>query len=247
MSALDNIKVVLVETSHPGNIGSAARAMSTMGLNHLVLVNPKYFPSSHATALAAHASDVLERAVVVETVEDAIADCGLVLGTSGLDHNLDWQVLTAQECGEKILPIAQSQSVAIVFGRESRGLTNDELNLCHYHVRIPTCDKYFSLNLAQAVQVVCYEVFRYHQQLADDGVVLKKKKKDFELASQREVEFFYQHLEETLIEVGFHRPDKPKRLFPRLRRLFARVQLERMEIDILRGILAFLLPQKTKK
>ena len=154
----DNIRIVLVHTSHPGNIGAAARAMKTMNLQHLVLVSPKCYPHPDAIARAAGADDILHHCEVVDTLSEAIADAQLVIGTSARMRHLSWPQLTPRECGQTAVRHAQDQDVAIVFGREKSGLSNDELQLCHYHVQIPCNPDYASLNLGAAVQVLAYEV-----------------------------------------------------------------------------------------
>ena len=155
---LNEVRVVLVNTSHNGNVGSAARAMKTMGLSKLYLVDPVNEIDSHASALAAGATDVLGNAVVVNTLEEAIADCSLVIGTSARSRTLSWPMVEPRECGEKMVEGAKSGPVALVFGRENSGLSNEELQLCNYHVCIPANPEYSSLNLAMAVQTLCYEV-----------------------------------------------------------------------------------------
>lgn len=228
-----NIKIVLVNTSHPGNIGSAARAMKTMGLSQLCLVAPLDFPNEKATALASGAVDVLENAVIVDTLEQAIADCHLVVGTSSRSRTIPWPMLTPREMGEKVFQEAADTPVAIVFGREQTGLTNEELQLCHFHVHIPSNPEYCSLNLAAAVQVLAYEV-----RVASEANTVKEEKRDFALANADEMESFYQHLEEAMLAIKFLNPKAPRQLMPRMRRLFYRTRLDVMEVNILRGIFA---------
>lgn len=158
LAMLNNIRIVLVNTSHTGNMGSAARAMKTMGLKHLYLVDPQDQPDGKANALAAGATDVLGNATIVDTLEQAIADCGLVVGTSARSRTLQWPMLDSRECGDKLVSEAAHYPVALVFGRESSGLTNDELQQCHFHVCIDANPEYSSLNLAAAVQTLCYEI-----------------------------------------------------------------------------------------
>lgn len=227
------ISIVLVETSHPGNIGAAARAMKNMGLTNLVLVNPKEFPAEKATYRAASAVDVLESAVVVSDVESAIADCELVVGTSARERRIPWPLLDPRECGAKAQEYEQqSLRTAILFGREDRGLKNEDLQQCHYHVNIPTGEVYSSLNLAMAVQVICYEILQ-----ASMGESQPSQHWDVPPVKAADLEYFYQHLEETLAQIGFHDPENPRQLMTRLRRLFNRIQPDRMEMSILRGIL----------
>lgn len=241
---LKNVRVVLVNTSHPGNIGGAARAMKNMGLSELVLVDPERFPDPDAVSRASGADDVLANARIVATLEEAIADCSLVLGTSARDRRIPWPVLDPRESADKVLdqleqlPDAQ---IALVFGREDSGLTTDELQRCQYHVHIPSMPDFSSLNLAAAVQVLAYELRM--QGLQREGAPTKMRKVETTAvfneipATAGELEQFYQHLEQVLVEIGFHDPQKPRQLMPRLRRLYGRVHLNRMEMNILRGIL----------
>jgi|TARA_Y100001970_G_scaffold289818_1_gene421355 tRNA (cytidine32/uridine32-2'-O)-methyltransferase len=241
---LKNVRVVLVNTSHPGNIGGAARAMKNMGLSELVLVDPERFPDPDAVSRASGADDVLANARIVATLEEAIADCSLVLGTSARDRRIPWPVLDPRESADKVLdqleqlPDAQ---IALVFGREDSGLTTDELQRCQYHVHIPSMPDFSSLNLAAAVQVLAYELRM--QGLQREGAPTKMHKVETTAvfneipATAGELEQFYQHLEQVLVEIGFHDPQKPRQLMPRLRRLYGRVHLNRMEMNILRGIL----------
>ncbi|GGE52311.1 tRNA (cytidine/uridine-2'-O-)-methyltransferase TrmJ [Halopseudomonas oceani] len=241
---LKNVRVVLVNTSHPGNIGGAARAMKNMGLTQLVLVDPERFPDPDAVSRASGADDVLTGARIVATLEEAIADCSLVLGTSARDRRIPWPVLDPRESADKVLDqLAQlpDAQVALVFGREDSGLTTDELQRCQYHVHIPSMPDFSSLNLAAAVQVLAYELRM--QSLQREGAPTKMHKVETTAvfneipATAGELEQFYQHLEQVLVEIGFHDPQKPRQLMPRLRRLYGRVHLNRMEMNILRGIL----------
>tara|TARA_Y100001001_G_scaffold60228_1_gene57058 strand:+ start:160 stop:939 length:780 start_codon:yes stop_codon:yes gene_type:complete len=241
---LNNVRVVLVNTSHPGNIGGAARAMKNMGLTQLVLVDPERFPDPDAVSRASGADDVLANARIVATLEEAIADCSLVLGTSARDRRIPWPVLDPRESADKVLDqleqVADAQ-IALVFGREDSGLTTDELQRCQYHVHIPSMPDFSSLNLAAAVQVLVYELRM--QSLQREGAPTKMHKVETTAvfneipATAGELEQFYQHLEQVLVEIGFHDPQKPRQLMPRLRRLYGRVHLNRMEMNILRGIL----------
>lgn len=231
---LSNIKIVLVETSHPGNIGAVARAMKNMKMNNLWLVAPKIFPSAEATSRASGADDVLARATVCQTLEEAIADCQLVIGASARCRTISWPEMTPRECAEKLAADAQTAKAAILFGRENSGLKNHELDLCRYLLRIPCNSEYSSLNLAAAVQVICYELFvasgqPYEIRVGDKG--------EDPLATTAQMEMFYDHLYEALTDIGFMHPDKSKSIMRRLRRLFNRAQLDTKEVDILRGIL----------
>ncbi|MDZ7683891.1 MAG: tRNA (cytosine(32)/uridine(32)-2'-O)-methyltransferase TrmJ [Gammaproteobacteria bacterium] len=227
-----SVRIVLVETSHPGNIGAAARAMKNMGLSRLILVSPLDFPNEQAVWRAASASDVVESAFVVDTVAEAIADCQLVIGTSARDRRIPWPLLEPRECGEKVTSEAGAGAeVAILFGREARGLKNEELQQCHYHVNIPTAEAYSSLNLAMAVQVIAYEILLAGRSGKPEPTW------DMDYASAEAVEHLFNHLERTLVEVGFHDPQNPRQLMTRLRRLLNRVRLDTMEVNILRGFL----------
>lgn len=230
---LDQIRIVLVNTSHTGNMGSAARAMKTMGLSQMVLVDPQAQPDDNAYALAAGASDLLANARIVSTLDEAIADCGLVIGTSARSRTLSWPMLDPREAGEKLVTEGMQHPVALVFGRERTGLTNDELQKCHYHVAIPANPEYSSLNLAMAVQTLCYEV-RMHL-LQQEQVGETDMAVDYPSAEQ--LEGFYQHLEQTLLKTGFIADDHPGQVMSKLRRLFNRARPEAVELNILRGIL----------
>ncbi|WAG14085.1 tRNA (cytosine(32)/uridine(32)-2'-O)-methyltransferase TrmJ [Aeromonas hydrophila] len=230
---LDQIRIVLVNTSHTGNMGSAARAMKTMGLSQMVLVDPQAQPDDNAYALAAGASDLLANARIVSTLDEAIADCGLVIGSSARTRTLSWPMLDPREAGEKLVTEGMQHPVALVFGRERTGLTNDELQKCHYHVAIAANPEYSSLNLAMAVQTLCYEV-RMHW-LQQEQVGESDMAVDYPSAEQ--LEGFYQHLEQTLLKTGFIADDHPGQVMSKLRRLFNRARPEAVELNILRGIL----------
>ncbi len=231
---LEKIRIVLVETSHPGNIGGVARAMKNMRLNQLYLVSPKIFPSADATSRASGADEILAAAQVCDSLQEAIADCTLVFGASARDRTLSWPTLTVRDCAEKIVARTDFTNVAIVFGRENSGLTNKELDLCQFLLRIPCNPDFSSLNLAAAVQVVGYELFV----TSEEKQVLADTKTDGEvLATSEQLELFYQHLHQALIDIGFMHPDKSKSIMRRLRRIYNRAQLDSKEVDILRGIL----------
>lgn len=238
---LDQIRIVLVNTSHTGNMGSAARAMKTMGLTKLVLVDPQTLPDDSAHALAAGASDVLANARIVSTLDEAIADCGLVIGTSARSRTLSWPMLDPREAGEKAVGEGMKHPVALVFGRERTGLTNDELQKCHYHVAIPANPEYSSLNLAMAVQTICYEVRMCWLQ---DQAPEVESEADYPSAHQ--LEGFYQHLEQTLLKTGFIADDHPGQVMSKLRRLFNRARPEAIELNILRGILTSIQKPKSQ-
>ena len=241
---LDRVRVVLVNTSHPGNIGGAARAMKNMGLQQLVLVQPRRFPDSEASSRASGADDVLQQARVVDSLQEAIADCQLVLGTSARDRRIPWPVLDPREAAQttlehlRDLPAAQ---IALVFGREDSGLTSEELQQCQFHIHIPSDPAFSSLNLATAVQVVSYELRMLWLQWSRQPTKLEKSeavaREHDQPVTVAELENYFQHLEQVLVEIGFHNPQKPRQLMPRLRRLYSRSGLNRMEMNILRGIL----------
>jgi tRNA (cytidine32/uridine32-2'-O)-methyltransferase len=242
----DQIRIVLVETSHSGNIGAVARAMKNMGLGNLVLVNPVSFPDEASYARSAGASDVLDNASVVGSLDEAIADCVCVMGTSARGRKVPWPVIAPPDAAAKAAEQSVSGPVALVFGRENHGLSNEELQRCHFHIHIPSNPDYSSLNLSMAVQVVCYEL-RMHSLKGLEGSDVSPYLKpmvtpgdagwDVPPAPVQDVESFFEHLEQTLVDVEFHRRDKPRQLMTRLRRLFQRAQMDQMEINILRGIL----------
>lgn len=228
---LSNIRVVLVGISHPGNIGSTARAMKTMGLSTLYLAEPRVEPDGQSIALAAGASDILKHLVKVDSLAEAIADCSLVIATSARSRTLDWPMLEPREAGQKLVTESVTGPVAIVFGRENHGLSNEELQQCTYHVAIPANPEYSSLNLAQAVQIICYETRVAH--LA--GIESAQEPTEYPLAADQER--FFVHLENTLFSTGFIIKNHPGQVMTKLRRLFSRARIESQEMNILRGIL----------
>ncbi len=232
---LADIRIVLVNTSHTGNIGSAARAMKTMGLSSLYLVDPISPPDGKSSALAAGAGDVLANAITVSTLEEAVSECGLVVGTSARSRTLPWPMLTPRECGHKLVVEAEKYPVALVFGRENNGLSNEELQQCHFHVCIPANPDYSSLNIAAAVQTLCYEIRVSHLDIesAQHGASAVA-----EYPLSEDLERFYIHLEKTLKDVDFIVPNHPGMVMTKLRRLFNRARPEVQELNILRGILA---------
>ena len=228
----NTIRIVLVATSHPGNIGSTARAMKTMGLHRLYLVTPKLFPDKQAHELAAGADDILEQAIVTASLKEALKNCQLVFATSARSREITLPGLTPAESAAIIATTPDTTEIAIVFGREHAGLTNEELFHCHYHVNIPSNPAFSSLNLAQAVQIMAYEIrMKLLSPVVEVALSVDK------LATADEVELFYSHLREVLIDIDFLKPSNPRKLLQRLRRLFNRVKLEHMEVNILRGIL----------
>ena len=237
MNNLKNIRVVLIDTAHPGNIGASARAMKNMGLNQLILVQPKDFPSGVAVGRAASATDILESAVVVDSLQAAVADCGLVICASARSRKIPWPMLSPEQTGQKVIKEIGLTNIALVFGREDSGLSNEELQLGHFHVQIPSDEKYSSLNLAAAVLVICYEIRKAASKENTDAKSQDAEIWDQEFATGDQVEHFYQHLEQVMIDIKFHDPKNPRQLMQRMRRLFGRVRLDVMELNILRGIL----------
>ena len=229
---LDFVRIVLVATTHPGNIGSAARAMKTMGLKRLYLVDPNLNPYRKAHELAAGAFDVLRSAVVCTTLPEALEGCHLIFGTSARARDLALPGFTPASCADFIAQQQDNTEIAIVFGREHAGLTNEELLLCHYHLHIPSNPEFSSLNLAQAVQIIAYELrMRNLNPSAQVDTSLRS------YATSAEMEQFYVHLEKVLIAIDFLKPSNPRKLQQRLRRLFNRARIETTEMNILRGIL----------
>ena len=227
------VKVVLVETTHPGNIGATARAMKTMGQVQLRLVNPRRFPVAEATARAAGADDILANAAVYPSLADAVADCDLVMAATARARNLAWPLLSPQAGAERLCH-GDYASPAIVFGRESSGLSNAELETCNALIRIPTSEEYQSLNLAAAVQVICYEIFVSAQKHGPRVVGSNKAN----YVSQEKMRQFYAHLEQTMRATGYLDGQRPGRAPRRMRALFNRAQLDESEWKILRGFLA---------
>ena len=241
------IRIVLVETSHPGNIGASARAMRTMGFDDLVLVAPQQFPCAEATARASGADDVLSRARVVGSLKEAIADCGFIVGASARSRSLPWPTVDPRTCARAVVKAAADTTVAIVLGPEHSGLTNEDLGRCQQLVRIPANPDYSSLNLAMAVQVLCYEFRMARDEAADEANSDPREPGDVPLATADELNGFHTHLEDVLTEAGFLKADHPKQLKLRLRRIFHRSRLDQVEINILRGVLAALDPRSRRE
>ncbi|MEC9039951.1 MAG: tRNA (cytosine(32)/uridine(32)-2'-O)-methyltransferase TrmJ [Pseudomonadota bacterium] len=242
----DQVRIVLVETTHSGNIGAVARAMKNMGLGNLWLVNPSSFPDEASYARASSASDVLDRAQVVSSLDEALSECVLVMGTSARGRKVPWPVISPPQAAVTAAENSARGPVALVFGRESNGLSNEELQRCHYHIHIPSNPDYSSLNLAMAVQVVCYELRMHYLRgleevesspYLESMVEPGDRGWDVPPATVNDVEGFFGHLEQVLQDVDFHRRDNPRQLMTRLRRLFQRAKLDQMEVNILRGIL----------
>jgi tRNA (cytidine32/uridine32-2'-O)-methyltransferase len=228
---LTNIRIVLVETTHPGNIGAAARAMKVMGLSKLYLVKPKKFPHLDAVVRAAGAEDILDRAIMTDNLTEALSDCNLVIGTSARQRTLPIEVLNPHQATTKALSEI-NHNVAFVFGQEQSGLSNDELLHCHYHLNIPTIKEHSSLNLAASVQIIAYELYQAANSSSEAKIQYD------ELASANDIALFYEHLQKTLIDIGFLDSENPRHLMDRMRRLFNRARLEKIEANILRGILS---------
>jgi len=230
-AALERVRVVLCETSHPGNIGAAARAMKTMGLSRLVLVNPKHFPHADADAFASGALDVLRAAVIRDSLEEALAGTVLAVASTSRHRDLTHEVVDCREACKRMVQAASHDEVALVFGPERTGLTVRDVSRCQLIAVIPANPDYASLNLAQAVQVFGYEL-----RMSAAGIAPPVPQSS-EPATHDEVEGFYRHLEEVFHASGFLNPQEPKRLMQRMRRLFARSRLEKEEVNILRGFL----------
>jgi TrmH family RNA methyltransferase len=234
------VRIVLVETSHPGNIGASARAMRTMGLDELVLVAPKHFPSDEATARAAGADEVLGGARVVGTLAEAVADCALVFGASARLRTVALPTVNPRRCAEAVWRHVGRDRAALVFGPEQSGLTNEQLALCTGLVHIPTVPDFGSLNLAMAVQVLCYEL----RMAAVDGALPAGPAADAPLATAQELEAFHAHLERLLTDAGFLHPSHQRQIKLKLRRIFHRASLDQNEVNILRGVLTAFDPAK---
>lgn len=230
---LKNIRVVLCAPSHPGNIGAAARALKTMGLSRLYLVTPRRFPDPEAEWRASRAVDVLAAATVCASLEEALSGVACAVASTARRRELAVPEVTAREAARRVIEVARTQEAALVFGNETHGLTTAEVNRCGLLATIPANPEYSSLNLAAAVQVFAYELRMAAYEEAGGSASAAPRT----LATFEEVEGFYEHLEQAMTETGFFDPRHPKKLMPRLRRLFARAELEREEVNILRGIL----------
>lgn len=230
---LSNVRIVLIGTTHPGNIGAVARAMKNMCLQSLYLVQPKIYPSAEATARASGADDLLARARVCGTLDEALRGCRLVIGTSARLRSVQWPCLSPRESARRLLQESAAGEVALIFGRESSGLSNSELDRCHYLVQIPSNPEYPSLNLSQAVQVLSYEL---HSNALQGGV--DDAPAPDEVANAEALEDFFRHLQQAIDELGFSDPRQSKKLQRRLRRLFLRARPDPVELNILRGILS---------
>ena len=227
------INIVLVETSHPGNIGSVARAMKTMGLSKLSLINPRKFPSGEANALSGNATDVLENAQVYKTIEDAIKTSTFVYATSSRNRTIQWPTVNVEEGAELILnqTIAEKE-ISILFGREDRGLTNEELQLANTHIEIPANPDYPVLNLAMSAQILSYEIFKAsHNTEARDW-------HDYPEVDSANLQMLIDHFIETAVNIDVIHPENPKKIISRIKRMFSRLHPDEMEASFLRGFLA---------
>lgn len=238
---LERIRIILVGTSHPGNIGGAARAMKNMGLSDLALVAPRaQFPHPEAEHRATGATDILSQVKCYDTLAEATTDCTLIAGASARNRNMPWPLIKPRALGAQLkatLPNPKAQ-VALVFGREDRGLSNEELHQCHLHVNIPTNPDFSSLNLAAAVQVLAYEARLALHEDPESQQLPFGTEWDVPFATGEDLERFFVHLEKTLVDIDFHNPNNPRQLMARLRRLYLRAQPDTMELNILRGILS---------
>ena len=225
------IKFILFEPSHPGNVGAAARAIKTMGFDTLCLINPIEHPHPEARARSSGALDILLNAEVYGNLPDAIKDCGLIIGTTSRTRRISVPITNIREAAPSIVAEAKQKPVAVIFGPEKTGLINEQVDCCNQLVNIPSSESYKSLNLAMAVQIVAYEL-----SVADQALPAEIRARN--LASNDEIELFYAHLNQVLLETGFLNPKNPKQLMRRLRTLFNRAQMDENEINIMRGILA---------
>lgn len=242
---LDNIRIVLVNTHHPGNIGAAARAMKNMGLNRLYLVSPKDFPSFEASQRASSASDLLTQAVVVDSLAQALQGCSFVCGTTARMRSVKWPQLDSRESGQLLFAESEQHEVALVFGRERSGLFNDELELCQTLVNIPTAEAYSSLNLGQAVQVLSYEILMASQQ-GKEKVALEIKQEKDTLATNDQLEGMYAHYQDALTDLNFFGNRNPEHIMRKLRCLYGRARPTQREVQIMRGILSYAQGRKTQ-
>ncbi|SFU56018.1 tRNA/rRNA methyltransferase [Nitrosomonas eutropha] len=243
VSPLDNVRIVLSHTSHPGNIGATARAMKTMGLNKLYLINPKSFPDSEADARASNARDILETAHVCSNLEEALGDTFLAAALTARRRDLPHPTSNARQAAIELIRHAQHRPVALLFGRESAGLTAAEISHCQVTVQIPANPDCSSLNLAAAVQVMAYEL----RMVCEEDAAQYFASRLPDAASLHEIEGLHSHLERVMIHSGFMDPDQPKHLMRRMRRLFARTRLEKEEVNILRGLLTAVDPRHSSK
>ncbi|HEX4938597.1 MAG TPA: RNA methyltransferase [Candidatus Kapabacteria bacterium] len=241
MQLLDRLRIVMINTSDSGNIGAAARAMKTMGLRQLVLVQPEEVPTAKATARASAAADLLHKARVVQTLDEAIGDCQLVFGTSARLRTIPWPLIDPRQGAARVMNEPVGADIAILFGREDAGLTNEELRRCHFHICIPANEEYPVLNIGAAIQVICYEMRMAALERQANPVVPDlsgMQQWDEPLVSSEDMERFLRHFEETLLDIDFFDPNNPKQLLTRVRRFFLRTRMDRLEMNLLRGVLS---------
>ena len=226
------VQIVLVETSHPGNIGSVARAMKNMGLANLALINPKKFPHQEATALAGNATDVLENAKIFPSIQEAVKNSKVIYATSARDRTIEWPTLTARDAALEMQELVLNEiQVSILFGREDRGLTNEELQLANKHVIIPAHPEYPVLNIAMSTQVVCYELYQSAQNNSVESW------QDFPEYTSEELNNLIEHFNETVEALELVDPKNPKQIMTRMERMFRRLYPDQMEGNFLRGFL----------
>ena len=226
------IQIVLVETSHPGNIGSVARAMKNMGLAKLALINPKKFPHQDTTALAGNATDLLENAQVFDSIQTAVKGSKVIYATSARDRTIEWPILSAKDAAEEIQDLVNNNiEVSIIFGREDRGLTNEELQLANKHLIIPAHPDYPVLNIAMSTQVICYEIYQAAQNHSVESW------QDFPEYTSEELNHLIQHFNETVQALDLVDPKNPKQIMTRMERMFRRLYPDQMEGNFLRGFL----------
>jgi tRNA (cytidine32/uridine32-2'-O)-methyltransferase len=226
------IQIVLVETSHPGNIGSVARAMKNMGLAKLALINPKKFPHQDATALAGNATDLLDNAQVFDSIQTAVKGSKVIYATSARDRTIEWPILSAKDAAEEIQDLVNNNiEVSIIFGREDRGLTNEELQLANKHLIIPAHPDYPVLNIAMSTQVICYEIYQAAQNHSIESW------QDFPEYTSEELNHLIQHFNETVQALDLVDPKNPKQIMTRMERMFRRLYPDQMEGNFLRGFL----------
>ena len=228
----NQIDIVLVETSHPGNIGSVARAMKTMGLKNLILVNPKDFPSKEALKLSGNAQDVVDQAIIVSTLDEAIAKSLNVYATSARTRTISWPIITAEDAGIEINEnVRQNSKTSIIFGREDRGLTNDELQKANKHILIPSSDEYPVLNIAMSVQVIAYEIFK------NADIEIDTEWQDYPELNSRELSMLIDHFIDTSYKLNLFDEENAKKILVRIKRMFTRLKPDKMEGNFFRGFL----------
>ena len=234
MSFSNLINIVLIETSHPGNIGSVARAMKTMGLKNLLLINPRKFPSGDANALSGNAIDILEKAKVYKNLKDAIKDSTFVYATSARVRTIQWPTKNAQDAAVEIVKqVSANKKISIIFGREDRGLTNEELQRCHLHLKIPSSEEYSSLNLSHAVQIISYEL--RNMLLGSSKNFIKA---DVPKSTDKDDEFLLKHIDKVLLDLNFYDQNSSRQVKARIKRLLKKARPDKLEVGILRGFLS---------